>query len=99
MRRWLANITTGSETMGQDDVESIADAIADRLREMHADLAGMSAKEHRDHHDALQRFIDRETRRAELYERIKASTGGWVVITTIAGIGYAVWEWLRTHLR
>lgn len=82
-----------------EDVQAIAKAVAEELREGHTDSGGLTAKEHRDHHEALQRFIDREARRAELYERVKASAGGWIVITGIGGVGYAVWEWLRTHLR
>lgn len=53
---------------------------------------GMSPDEHADHHQTFQRWIERENRKAEFREKIKAQVGGWGVITALTAIGYAAWE-------
>lgn len=53
---------------------------------------GMTPDEHADHHQTFQRWIERENRKAEFREKIKAQVGGWGVITALTAIGYAAWE-------
>lgn len=83
--------------MDDETLDAIAQAVVRALREQ--DTGGLTPQQHREHHDALARFIAREDRRAELFERMKASAGGWIVITAIGGVGYVVWDFLRSHLR
>ena len=52
----------------------------------------MPPDEHKRHHDAVQRFIDREDRRVAFYEKVKAQVGGWAVIGLLGVIGAAVWH-------
>jgi hypothetical protein len=53
---------------------------------------GMSPEEHAEHHATFRTWIDRENRKAELREKVKAQIGGWGIVTALSGIGYAVWE-------
>jgi len=54
---------------------------------------------HLEHHQFIGEWIGRARRRAETMETIRAQVGGWGIIVALSGIGYAVWEWVRSHLR
>ncbi len=54
--------------------------------------AGLSPEEHADHHATFRTWIERENRKAERNEKIKAQVGGWGIVTVLSGIGYAVFE-------
>jgi hypothetical protein len=53
---------------------------------------GMTPDEHADHHQTFRTWIERENRKAEFREKIKAQVGGWGVVAALSGIGYAAWE-------
>jgi hypothetical protein len=59
----------------------------------------VSQETHKEHHDFIQQWIDREKRRQELYEKVKAQVVGWGVISGIlsmvAGLGLLVRDWLQ----
>lgn len=55
-------------------------------------------EEHREHHEFIAMWIEREKRKIEMAEKVKAQLAGWGVITLLGGIGYAVWEWVKRHL-
>lgn len=51
-----------------------------------------TADEHAEHHRMFRIWIDRENRKAEFREKLKAQVGGWSIITLLSVVGYAVWE-------
>jgi hypothetical protein len=54
---------------------------------------------HSEHHDFIAHWIEREKRKEEVYNKIKVQVGGWGIILVLSGIGYAVWEWIRSAVR
>jgi hypothetical protein len=54
---------------------------------------------HSEHHDFISHWIEREKRKEEVYNKIKVQVGGWGIILVLSGIGYAVWEWIRSAVR
>lgn len=55
--------------------------------------------EHAEHHRMFRLWIERENRKAEFREKVKAQVGGWTIITMLSGVGYAAWEGFRATLR
>lgn len=47
----------------------------------------------------FRRWIERENRKAEFREKVKAQVGGWTIITVLSGIGYAAFEGFREIVR
>lgn len=54
--------------------------------------AGLSPEEHADHHATFRTWIERENRKAEFRDKVKAQVGGWGVVTALTAVGYAAWE-------
>lgn len=54
---------------------------------------------HRPHHEFIARWIERERRRDEMWEKIKVQVGGWAVIAFLGGIGLAAWQFVKAHLK
>lgn len=75
--------------MTDEDVQAVVQAI-DAARAVPHEL-------HWQHHEYIGILIEREKRRAELVEKVKGHVLGWGLVTGIAGLGYAVWEWVKTH--
>jgi len=50
--------------------------------------------EHKEHHAFVQKMIEREERKQEMWEKIKAQVLGWGVIALVGGIGTAVYNYL-----
>jgi len=73
------------------DLHAVAEIIA-RTRPIADEI-------HMEHHQFISEWIVRSRRRAEMFDKIRTQVGGWGVIAVLSGIGYAVWEWVRTHLR
>ena len=44
-------------------------------------------------------WIERENRKAEFREKVRAQVGGWTIITVLSGIGYAAFEGFRAIVR
>lgn len=58
-----------------------------------------TAEEHAEHHMMFRLWIERENRKAEFREKVKAQVGGWTIITVLSGIGYAAFEGFRAIVR
>ncbi len=71
-----------ARTLTDEDIEALTAA-------MHG---GMSAEEHADHHQTFKTWIERENRKAEFHEKVRAQVGGWGIIAALSGVGYAAWE-------
>lgn len=94
MSERLANLT-------RDDLEQAVDAVLERRR-------GIPGDKHRVHHEFIEAEIERRrvkseqrASRAESWRRIRESVIGWLIITTLAAIGSAVYvaaSWLREAL-
>lgn len=54
---------------------------------------------HIEHHQFIGEWIERSKRRTETLEKVKAQVGGWGIIVALSGVGYAVWDWVRAHLK
>jgi hypothetical protein len=55
-------------------------------------------EEHREHHEFISHWIERQRRKEEIFEKVKAQLAGWGVITMLGAIGYTVWEWLKRNM-
>ena len=65
-------------------------------RTLHGSL---SRDEHAEHHQTFKTWIERENRRAETREKIRAQVGGWGIVTVLSAIGYAAFEGAKALLR
>jgi len=54
---------------------------------------------HIEHHQFISEWIAKSRQRSETIEKVKAQVGGWGIIVVLGGIGFAVWDWVKTHLR
>jgi hypothetical protein len=57
---------------------------------------------HYRHHEFLDEWLDELRRKRELREKLKAHVGGWAIISTLSGIGAAVYHgslWIWEHLK
>lgn len=54
---------------------------------------------HQTHHAFVQMCIEERAKRRELIDKIKAQVGGWVIISSLAGVGASVWYYLKEHLK
>lgn len=54
---------------------------------------------HKEHHAYIQMCIDRESRRREMWDKIKAQVLGWGIVAAIGFIGHAVWDYLQHHVQ
>lgn len=59
----------------------------------------LASEIHQEHHEFIGAWIQREKRKQELWEKVKAQVFGWGVIAALGGIAYAVYEWARNHLK
>jgi hypothetical protein len=57
-----------------------------------ASNGGLTKKMHAEHHAVFQAWLERENRRAEFREKVKAQVGGWGIITLLTACGYMVWH-------
>jgi hypothetical protein len=73
-----------SRILTDDDIE----AICARLTQ----FSGLTPEEHREHHTAFAAYIEAQRRRAEFRDKLQQQIGGWLVVTFLAGIGYAAWN-------
>lgn len=64
------------------------DAIAQRL----TDFSGLSAEEHKKHHEAFTLWIERQSRRAAFWLKIQEQVGGWAIIVFLGSIGLGAWH-------
>lgn len=55
-------------------------------------------EEHRTHHEFLGIWIEREKRKIEMIEKVKAQLAGWGAIAAIGGLVFALWEWAKRNL-
>lgn len=83
--------------MDQAQLEQLAKLVADRLQA--SALATIDPDEHARHHAAIDLWIDRENRRREVWEKVKASVIGWVLIAVLGGIGIAVFDYFAKLIK
>lgn len=70
------------------EVRTQLEAIAQKL-----DGVPDAPPRHKEDHDFITAFIEREKRRTERHEKIKAQVGGWAIIALLSGVAAAVWRW------
>jgi hypothetical protein len=82
------------------DIARIAQAVVDATAVVSAETSRIDNETHAQHHAAIAVWIDRNNKRAEVLEKIKAQVGGWSVVIFLGAIGVAVWDWVKrmSHL-
>ena len=73
------------------DRESLVTAIACAVR---TEIACLTVPEelHREHHDFIKTWIERQKRKDERWDKIKTQVGGWGIIAFLSGVGKGVYE-------
>ena len=62
----------------------------------------ISVDTHNEHHDYISGWIAEQQRKQVWREKVKASVGGWLIVTVLGGIGTATWQaanYLKEHFR
>jgi hypothetical protein len=77
------------------DKEEIKCAVAEVLCEHRS----ISAETHATHHQFVEAMIAKRVRHARLKEKVIGHVFGWGAITAVAGMGYAIWEFIKQHVR
>jgi hypothetical protein len=65
-------------------------------------MRGISVDVHFQHHQFIEEWIEKEKRKREMADKIKAQVGGWIIITAIGAIGtgaYNGYLYLKDHLK
>lgn len=73
-----------SRVLSDEDIEAIAKKLTD--------FSGLTAEEHREHHDAFSVWIARQNKRAIFWEKIQEQVGGWAILGILSAIGYGAWQ-------
>lgn len=73
-----------SRVLSDEDIEAIAKKLTD--------FSGLSAAEHREHHEAFSVWIDRQNKNAAFWEKMKEQVGGWAILGVLSAIGYGAWQ-------
>lgn len=81
--------------------EELVTAIACAVRQ---EIACLTVPEelHREHHDFIKTWIEKQKRKEERWDKIKTQVGGWAIVSALGGIGTAVWhaaQYLKDHLK
>ncbi len=64
------------------------DAIAQRL----TDFSGLTAEEHKKHHEAFTLWIERQSRRTAFWQKVQEQVGGWAIISFLGAVGFIAWN-------
>lgn len=79
--------------------ESEKDELAERFALELDKRRNVSESQHKEHHAFIQQWIDKEKRRLELLEKVKAQVIGWGVISALVGmvtaLGLLVKDWMQ----
>jgi hypothetical protein len=78
---------------------SFTDEDVQALRDAFEGARSVPYEMHREHHEYIGVLLAREKRREERAEKIKAHVGGWSVIVALTGIGAALFQWVKDHLK
>ena len=76
---------------------TLTDSDIDKLREMI--YSGIAPEEHREHHEAIKIWIDRENRRKDRYDKVKTHMTGWAAVSAVSGMMYTIGTWVRDHIK
>jgi hypothetical protein len=61
-------------------------------------VLGVHAEAHQEEHAFIRILMERERRRTEFRDKLQQQIGGWLAVTLLLGIGYAVWSWVDAHI-
>lgn len=71
------------------DVHAIAAAVALQLVD---NQLTVDPERHANDHRFISEFIEERRAARDRYEHFKRSVGGWLLITCLGGVGYAIWS-------
>jgi hypothetical protein len=66
------------------------------LTEILEKARSVPAEVHRVHHEFVSALIERERRKTNRLEKTKTHVIGWGIVSGLTGIGYLIWDWLRS---
>jgi len=72
--------------------EEIKELVKEAVNSVLDDRSRVDAVMHREHHEAVQRWIERENEKARITAKVKAQIFGWGIISIISAVGWAVWN-------
>ena len=73
-----------SRSLTDEDIKAIANQLTS--------YSGLSAEEHRMHHETFTVWIERQNRRMEFWDKIQQSVGGYIILTILGGLGIAIYH-------
>ena len=76
------------------DAKEIATAVVEALESSRY----ISKPEHERHHEYIDSLIDRDTKRAQMYDQVKTHIVKFGAIGVISGLGLAVYHYIRELL-
>ena len=81
--------------------QRFVDAIATAIR---AEMSNLTIPEdtHKEHHEFIRQWIDKQKRKDERWDKIKAQVGGWAIVTLLGSIGTGAYHgaiYIRDHLK
>lgn len=84
--------------MTENDLAAIHDVIHKTLDERDS----IDRHTHRDHHRFISSLLKRREKNAELWEKIKSSVIGWLIIGFLSGLGWVgimVYEGVKASMK
>lgn len=73
-----------SRSLTDEDIKAISNQLTS--------YSGLTAEEHRLHHETFTLWISKQTKRMEFWDKVQAQVGGWFIVVTIMGLGYMAWD-------
>ena len=74
-------------TLTEHDMEKLREII----------YSGIPVEEHREHHEAMRLWVQRENRKIERYEKVKTHIIGWGAVGMLSGAVMSFGQWIRQH--
>lgn len=92
---------TGADRRRSDREQDLVRAVVVAVR---AEVAAQVMPEelHREHHAFINEWIAERTEKRKRMEKIKASVGGWMIISALSGMGTAAYQgfnWVKEHMK
>ena len=84
--------------MTPEEIDILAKAVAERM-ERSRPHGAVPFEAHRDHHAYVQRQIEAQQARTELYRSLRRTVLGFVVIAAITALGTVVWNAIANAIK
>lgn len=91
----------GIDRRGAGAQQQLVAAIAQAIRDEMSSLT-VPEDQHREHHEFIRTWIDRERARAARRDRLREKVSGWLIVSALGAVGTGVYNaaiYIRGHLR